>query len=198
MKIIRFTLIFFFCSVAFSAESKNSLIEMTIMSVGSLDGGKLKAKNTGCAVIHFMKRTDKEIYFPTGPRSLGKGRVPNWNGASYISPKQGKEYGWGYRPAYDIPIVVIEFVNKDGTVALRDGSIMMQNIGVMENAWSFTPILFSTPIIPGNYTLRLIFDNSIFKKLSGHNAIYGSETRPELVTLSQTIELNNIIVESKN
>jgi hypothetical protein len=168
-------------------------VELTLMAVGDPSGGKLQSNSSGCAVVHFLNRTKEAIYVPTAPRSLGLGRVKDWSDASYLSPKQGEDYGWGYRAAHDIPKVRIEFLSQDGKVIHTDSSIQLQRIGLIKaEVWGFTPMLFSTPVDPGTYTLRFSFDNTMMAQDSGHS--FGDAYSARLVTFTEKIEIPDVLV----
>jgi len=182
------------------ADATKSDVEVTLMAIGDPSGGKLQANSTGCAVVHFLNRTKEPIDFPTAPRCLGKGRVKDWNDASYLSPKQREGYGWGYRAAYDLPKVRIEFVADDGKVVHTDSSIQLQRIGVIDaEVWGFSPILFFTPSQAGVYAVRFYFDNTVMRQLSGHNsidAILGKQ--PKLVTINDRVDIPAVpVIETK-
>ena len=177
-------------------EERKRDVETTLMAIGDPAGGKLQSESTGCAVVHFLNRTKEAIYLPTAPRSLGLGRVKNWSDASYLSPKQGEDYGWGYRAAYDIPKVRVDFLSKDGRIMHSDTSIQLEHIEqIKAEVWGFSPILFSTPNEAGTYTLRFSFDNTMMSKESGHSF---RDTYPaRLVTFTETIEIPEIVVIPK-
>lgn len=185
-----------------SAEIQAHPIEVSIMAVGSLEGGKLIAGEKGCAVIHFKNLSREDIYFPVGPRSLGKGRVSAWMSDSYSNPKQGEDYGWGYTAAYDFPVVAIEFVAPDGHIALRDDTIQLSDAEYIEaGSIIVCPMLFRAPPEPGVYTMRVTFDNTVYEQPSGYNSAsrremdaYMGKDVPRAVYVSETITLDDIVV----
>lgn len=162
-------------------------VEMLIMAIGDPGGGKLQSNSTGCAVVHFRNRTTERVTFPTAPRELFKGRVEDWDGASYISPTQGKDgYGWGYRAAYDVPKIVVEFLGRDGKVVHRDRSIQMAAIEELgPEGTDSAPIIFSTPAKPGVYAFRFAFDNTMMAQPNGSNG--GSGIAANLKTANYQI-----------
>jgi hypothetical protein len=176
-------------------------VEITLMAIGDPSGSKLQAGTTGCAVIHFKNHLEESVRFPTAPRSLGKGRVEDWDGASYISPKQGKEYGWGYRAAYDFPKVKIEFVGRDGAIAHVDSSIQLQRIDLINaGGWGHSLVVFSTPPNPGVYTVRLAFDNTNMLEESGRNnidVVPADTPIPRVLTVNTTTEVEGVTVVTK-
>jgi hypothetical protein len=182
------------------AEDTKHEVEITLMAIGDPSGGKLQANSTGCAVVHFMNRTKEAINLPTAPSSLGKGRVENWEDASYLSPKQGDGRGYGYRAAFDIPKVTIEFVDAAGTVVHRDSSIQLQSVGVIKaEVWGTSPILFSTPPNPGSYSVRFVFDNTMMDQSSGFNIVTSDPDAARLVTFKDKIDIPAIpIIKKQN